>query len=52
MDNMLASVKDIGSNATTEAITFVKGLFHNRQITYGYASTRVRARKALILQKN
>ncbi|MBD3398401.1 hypothetical protein GF412_04220 [Candidatus Micrarchaeota archaeon] len=30
---------------------FVKKLFYNRQLTYGYASTRVRARKALILQK-
>ena len=27
-------------------------LFYNRQLTYGYATTRVKARKALILQKS
>ncbi|MFP3950213.1 MAG: V-type ATPase subunit [Candidatus Micrarchaeia archaeon] len=27
-------------------------LFYNRQLTYGYAATRVRARKALLLQKS
>lgn len=31
---------------------FLDKLFYNRQLTYGYASTRVRARKALILQKS
>ena len=49
MDDLLAKIGDMSPHK--KAIAFVKGLFHNRQITYGYASTRVRARKALILQK-
>jgi len=30
---------------------FVQKAFYNRQLTYGYSATRVRARKTLILQK-
>ena len=50
MDDLPANVHDIVPHARLAA--FVKGLLHNRQLTYGYASTRVKARKALILQKN
>jgi V/A-type H+/Na+-transporting ATPase subunit C len=37
--------------AFTDPLAFVGRMAYNRQLTYGYACTRVRARKALILHK-
>jgi len=39
-------------NVKKEAQQAFKQLFYNRQLTYGYATTRVKARKTLILQKS
>lgn len=50
MDTLLVNPHNLPLHESLTAS--IKKLFHNRQLTYGYASTRVRARKALILQKN